>query len=392
MTIAHWSPRPEWKGSQAFYDAYVKKFGEDARLPQFRAAWMSLEILQSAVATRRARQGKDPRDGREGHLRHDQRQGALRGRAERHHADRLRADTRRASCRSSGRSRSPAASTSRRRASRLRRRRAPRRCPPPCAMLRRRPAVRPAAVRGAGDRLALRAGRARPEPGLRHDADAQRRPWRRGHARRLRGLLGVHLAGISPLVAAPVVAALGARLRRLPALPGPDPAPARRRAGQRRPGRGEFAAALLRAVDHPAERRGARVHAEQPRLPVPRQRGPSRQRLDDRQPHRGARRRRLDLHRRRAVSGPQRRRPGDARRDRAPRGRLHRRRRRRPGPVVELRARLRQRRAGRRAAVDARAVLAVLRLPVHDRRLHRHHPRRPRQRRRRAWSRRCCSA
>ena len=50
VTIAHWTPRPEWKGSQAFYDAYVKKYGEapdylDAALP-----WMSLEILQSAVA------------------------------------------------------------------------------------------------------------------------------------------------------------------------------------------------------------------------------------------------------------------------------------------------------------------------------------------------------
>jgi branched-chain amino acid transport system substrate-binding protein len=50
VTIAHWTPRPDWKGSQAFYDAYVKKYGEapdylDAALP-----WMSLEILQSAVA------------------------------------------------------------------------------------------------------------------------------------------------------------------------------------------------------------------------------------------------------------------------------------------------------------------------------------------------------
>ena len=50
VTIAHWTPRPDWKGSQAFYDAYLKKYGEapdylDAALP-----WMSLEILQSAVA------------------------------------------------------------------------------------------------------------------------------------------------------------------------------------------------------------------------------------------------------------------------------------------------------------------------------------------------------
>jgi branched-chain amino acid transport system substrate-binding protein len=50
VTIAHWTPRPDWKGSQAFHDAYAKKYGEppdylDAALP-----WMSLEILQSAVA------------------------------------------------------------------------------------------------------------------------------------------------------------------------------------------------------------------------------------------------------------------------------------------------------------------------------------------------------
>ena len=50
----------------------------------------------------------------------------------------------------------------------------------------------PAAVRGAGHRLALRAGRARAEPRLRHDAHAQRRARRRRDARRLRRLLGVH--------------------------------------------------------------------------------------------------------------------------------------------------------------------------------------------------------
>jgi branched-chain amino acid transport system substrate-binding protein len=53
---------------------------------------MSLEILQSAVA----RAGLDKEKIREiifqGHLRDDQRQGPLRGRAERDHADRLRAD------------------------------------------------------------------------------------------------------------------------------------------------------------------------------------------------------------------------------------------------------------------------------------------------------------
>lgn len=50
VTIAHWTPRPEWKGSQAFYDAYVKKFGEDPDYLNSALAWMSLEILESAVA------------------------------------------------------------------------------------------------------------------------------------------------------------------------------------------------------------------------------------------------------------------------------------------------------------------------------------------------------
>jgi branched-chain amino acid transport system substrate-binding protein len=50
VTIAHWAPRPEWKGSQAFYDDYVKKFGEDPDFLNSSLAWMSLEILQTAVA------------------------------------------------------------------------------------------------------------------------------------------------------------------------------------------------------------------------------------------------------------------------------------------------------------------------------------------------------
>jgi branched-chain amino acid transport system substrate-binding protein len=50
VTIAHWSPRPEWKGSQAFYDAYTKKFGEDPDYLNSALAWMSLEILEKAVA------------------------------------------------------------------------------------------------------------------------------------------------------------------------------------------------------------------------------------------------------------------------------------------------------------------------------------------------------
>jgi branched-chain amino acid transport system substrate-binding protein len=50
VTIAHWSPRTEWKGSQAFYDSYVKKFGEDPDFLNSALAWMSLEILEVAVA------------------------------------------------------------------------------------------------------------------------------------------------------------------------------------------------------------------------------------------------------------------------------------------------------------------------------------------------------
>ena len=50
VTIAHWSPKSEWKGSQAFYDAYVKKFGEDPDYLNSALAWMSLEILETTVA------------------------------------------------------------------------------------------------------------------------------------------------------------------------------------------------------------------------------------------------------------------------------------------------------------------------------------------------------
>ena len=61
VTIAHWSPRPEWKGSQAFYDAYVKKFGEDAGLPRLRAA---VDVARDPAERGRQggpRQGEDPR-------------------------------------------------------------------------------------------------------------------------------------------------------------------------------------------------------------------------------------------------------------------------------------------------------------------------------------------
>ena len=50
ITIAHWAPKAEWKGSQAFFDAYVKKFNEEPDYLNSSLAWVSLEILESAVA------------------------------------------------------------------------------------------------------------------------------------------------------------------------------------------------------------------------------------------------------------------------------------------------------------------------------------------------------
>jgi len=58
VTIAHWSPKAEWKGSQAFYDAYVKKFGEDPDYLNSALAWMSLEILETTVAKTGLDKGK----------------------------------------------------------------------------------------------------------------------------------------------------------------------------------------------------------------------------------------------------------------------------------------------------------------------------------------------
>jgi branched-chain amino acid transport system substrate-binding protein len=49
VTVAHWSPRPEWKGSQAFYDTYVRKYGDDPDFLNSALAWVSLEILESTV-------------------------------------------------------------------------------------------------------------------------------------------------------------------------------------------------------------------------------------------------------------------------------------------------------------------------------------------------------
>lgn len=51
VTIGHWVPdRAEWKNAKAFNDAYVKKFKEQPDYLNSALAWMSLEILEQAVA------------------------------------------------------------------------------------------------------------------------------------------------------------------------------------------------------------------------------------------------------------------------------------------------------------------------------------------------------
>lgn len=50
VTIAHWVPKPEWKGSQELHDDYVKRFGEEPDYLNTPLAWMSLQILEAAVA------------------------------------------------------------------------------------------------------------------------------------------------------------------------------------------------------------------------------------------------------------------------------------------------------------------------------------------------------
>lgn len=50
VTIAHWSPRPEWKGSEDFRKAYVAKFNEEPDYLNSALAWTSLQILEAAVA------------------------------------------------------------------------------------------------------------------------------------------------------------------------------------------------------------------------------------------------------------------------------------------------------------------------------------------------------
>jgi branched-chain amino acid transport system substrate-binding protein len=50
FTIGHWMPRDEWKGSKDFADAYQKKYKEVPDYLDSSLAWMSVEILEQAVA------------------------------------------------------------------------------------------------------------------------------------------------------------------------------------------------------------------------------------------------------------------------------------------------------------------------------------------------------
>ena len=50
ITVGHWMPRDEWKGSKAFFDAYKKKYNELPDYLDSALAYMSLEVLEQAVA------------------------------------------------------------------------------------------------------------------------------------------------------------------------------------------------------------------------------------------------------------------------------------------------------------------------------------------------------
>jgi branched-chain amino acid transport system substrate-binding protein len=51
VTIGHWAPaRREWRGAQEFYDRYVQRFKDEPDFLNSALAWMSLEILEQAVA------------------------------------------------------------------------------------------------------------------------------------------------------------------------------------------------------------------------------------------------------------------------------------------------------------------------------------------------------
>lgn len=51
MTIGHWTPyKKEWTRAMPFFEAYTKRFGEEPDYLDVALAWMSLEVLEQAVA------------------------------------------------------------------------------------------------------------------------------------------------------------------------------------------------------------------------------------------------------------------------------------------------------------------------------------------------------
>jgi len=51
VTIGHWAPtRSEWRGAKDFYDRYVQRYQVEPDFLNSALAWMSLEILEQAVA------------------------------------------------------------------------------------------------------------------------------------------------------------------------------------------------------------------------------------------------------------------------------------------------------------------------------------------------------
>ncbi len=52
VTMGHWVPnQPKWPKAKAFYNAYMKKYGEPPDYLDSALAWMSIEVLQQAVKT-----------------------------------------------------------------------------------------------------------------------------------------------------------------------------------------------------------------------------------------------------------------------------------------------------------------------------------------------------
>ena len=51
VTIGHWAPdNPEWKNARKFYDNYVARYNQEPDYLNASLAYLSLEILEQAVA------------------------------------------------------------------------------------------------------------------------------------------------------------------------------------------------------------------------------------------------------------------------------------------------------------------------------------------------------